>query len=130
MNEFPRAKDGSLTLRSWDLFVVRHQKPSNLAGHFVSFLMFYGGPLLALTTGNHWGWVAFFASGAVGAISHFLTGDGKVNLREATSSPLVVFYVTLLFWKLFRGTYRQDIERANANFRKLQTLQSDRQSKN
>jgi hypothetical protein len=123
MNEFPRAKDGSLTLESWDLFVIRHQKPTNLAGHFVSFLMFYGGPAFALATGSPWGWFVFFASGGVGALSHFLTGDGKVNLREATSSPLVVFYVTRLFWRVFRGTYQQDIQRANENHRRLQAIQ-------
>jgi len=124
MSTFPRAPDGSLTLESWDLFVVRHQKPWNLVGHFVSFLMFYGGPIHALVSGSPYGWLAFFSSGAVGAFSHFVTGDGKVDLREATSSPLVVFYVTLLFWKLLRGTYQEDITRANERLEELRRVQA------
>jgi hypothetical protein len=119
MSEFIRLEDGTLTLNSWDGFVVRHQKPSNLLGHFVSFLMFYGGPLVALLTAKPLWLLLFFASGAVGALSHHLTGDGKINLKEATSSPLVVFYVTVMFARILRGTYREDINRANDRYRRL-----------
>ena len=121
---FPRAKDGSLTLESWELFVLRHQKPWNLVGHFVSFLMFYLGPLHAGVTGTPWGWLLFFASGGVGALSHFLSRDGEVNLREATSSPLVVFYVTVMFWKILRGTYGRDIATANRRYAELQRFRA------
>jgi hypothetical protein len=105
-----------VVLDPWDAFVVRHQKPSNLAGHFVSFVCFYGGPALALGTRNPWWLLPFFASGGIGALSHHLTGDGKVDVREATSSPLVVFFVTRMFWRILRGTYAEDIARANARY--------------
>jgi hypothetical protein len=119
MTSFPRDRNGNPTLESWDLFVVRHQKPSNLAGHFISLLLFYGSPFLALLTSQPIWLVGFFSSGAVGALSHHLTGDGKINLQEATSSPRVVFYVTLLFAKLALGTYQNDIDRANARYQEL-----------
>lgn len=122
MSEFVRLRDGTLTLNAWDGFVVRHQKPSNLAGHFVSFLLFYGGPMAALLSWQPLWLGLFFASGAVGALSHHLSGDGKVNLREATSSPLVVFYVTVMLWRIARGTYRDDIALANARYAKLLSL--------
>lgn len=122
MTSFPRDRNGNPTLESWDLFVVRHQKPSNLAGHFVSLLLFYGSPLLALLTSQPIWLVGFFSSGAVGALSHHLTGDGKINLKEATSSPRVVFYVTVLFVKLALGTYKNDIDRANARYQELLRL--------
>jgi hypothetical protein len=122
MTSFPRDRNGKPTLESWDLFVVRHQKPSNLAGHFISFLLFYGSPLLALLTSQPMWLVGFFISGGVGALSHHFTGDGKVNLHEATSSPRVVFYVTILFAKLALGTYQNDIDRANARYQELLRL--------
>ncbi|MEN8761980.1 MAG: hypothetical protein ABF290_06050 [Thiogranum sp.] len=122
MTSFPRDRNGNPTLESWDLFVVRHQKPSNLVGHFVSLLLFYGSPLLALLTSQPIWLVGFFSSGAVGALSHHLTGDGKINLKEATSSPRVVFYVTVLFVKLALGTYQNDIDRANARYQELLRL--------
>ena len=113
-----------VVLDAWDAFVVRHQKPSNLAGHFVSFVCFYGGPVLALATWNPWWLLPFFASGGIGALSHFLTGDGRVDVREATSSPLVVFFVTRMFWRLLRGTYAADIARANARYAEALALRA------
>jgi hypothetical protein len=119
MTSFPRDRNGNPTLESWDLYVIRHQKPSNLAGHFISLLLFCGSPLLALLTSQPMWLVGFFISGGVGALSHHLTGDGKVNLQEATSSPRVVFYVTIMFAKLALGTYQNDIDRANARYQEL-----------
>ena len=105
-----------VVLDPWDAFVVRHQKPANLVGHFLSFVCFYGGPALALATWNPWWLLAFLASGGIGALSHHLTGDGRVDVREATSSPLVVFFVTRMFWRILRGAYADDIARANARY--------------
>jgi hypothetical protein len=105
-----------VVLDDWDAFVVRHQKPSNLVGHFVSFLCFYGGPALALGKRNPWWLLLFFLSGGIGALSHFLTGDGRVDVREATSRPLVVFFVTRMFWRILRGTYADDVVRANERY--------------
>lgn len=122
MTSFPRDRNGNPTLESWDLFVVRHQKPSNLAGHFISLLLFYGSPLLALLPSQPIWLVGFFISGGVGALSHHLTGDGKVKFQEATSSPRVVFYVTIMFAKIVRGTYQNDIDRANARCQQLLRL--------
>lgn len=80
--------------------------------------MFYGGPIFALGTGHWWGWLAFFSSGAVGALSHALPGDGRVDVRESTSSPRVVFYVTVMFWHIARG---QDIAAANTRYAQIKT---------
>lgn len=101
-------------LTPWELFVLRHRKPLNLWIHAVSFGMFYGGPVAALISRNPWWLVLFAASGSVGAFGHWVSGDGGVNVREATSSPLVVFYVTRMFWRMARGRYGADIAAAEA----------------
>lgn len=101
-------------LTPWDVFVLRHRKPANLAIHAVSFAMFYGGPLAALGAGD-WRWMGLFlGSGLVGAFGHWVTGDGGVSVKEASSSPLVVFYVTRMFLRMAQGRYGADIEAAVA----------------
>lgn len=117
-------KDGKPTLSEWDIFVLRHQKTTNLWGHFISFIMFYGGPIVALWTQEVLWLIPFFLSGAMGALSHFLSGDSGVNLKEATSSPRVVFYVTIMFYKIALGQYANDIEAANERYAKLVSGQS------
>ena len=56
----------------------------------------------------------FLGSGLVGAFGHWATGDGGVSVKEASSSPLVVFYVTRMFLRMARGRYGADIEAAVA----------------
>ncbi|MSQ03056.1 MAG: hypothetical protein EXR71_14405 [Myxococcales bacterium] len=101
-------------LTPWDLFVLRHRRPLNLWIHAVSFGMFYGGPLAAVATRNPWWIVLFLASGGVGAFGHWVSRDGGVSVREATSSPWVVFYVTRMFYRIALGRYRGDIAAADA----------------
>ena len=121
-SEFIRDKEGNLTLSSWDLFVLRHNKPLNLQIHFVAFLMFYGGPVAALITWDPWWLVAYVLSGPLGAFAHYISGDGGVNLREATSSPLVVFYVTIMFFKIACRTYAAEVSAARERYERLKAL--------
>lgn len=103
-------------LDSWDLFVLRHQSRGNLVVHFVSWLMFFFGPVLALVTWNPWWLIAFLASGLVGAGGHYAFKDSGVSLKEATSSPAVPLYVTVMFYKLARRRYWDDVAAAQAKF--------------
>jgi len=99
-------------ITSWDLFVLRHAKRGNLILHFVSWLMFFGGPLLALLSWNAWWLTLFLASGAVGAAGHYVFKDSGVSLREATSTPGVPLYVSRMFVLIARGEYAEEVRRA------------------
>lgn len=106
-------------MNSWDLFVLRHRDPVNHVIHFISFLLFCFSPLFAWIFWNPWILIGFFISGIVGAIGHYVTGDGGgVSVREATSTPGVPFYVAIMFYKLFRGTYKNDLAIADQKFAK------------
>lgn len=98
----------SQSLDAWSRFVLRHQKPGNLAFHFVSMLCFYASPLWALVTGNPWHLGLFFASGLIGGLGHYLFDDGRVDWRELTSRPEVPSYVVIMFWRIVRGRYAED----------------------
>jgi hypothetical protein len=106
--------DGSYALTPWDNFVCRHRLPWNVVGHLISFLMFYGGPTLALVRWDARWLILFFTSGVVGAASHWLTGDGAVDTREATSSPQTVLFVNRMFLRIAIGQYSSDIATALA----------------
>ncbi len=99
---------------AWDSFVLRHTKTGNLVVHFISALMFYVAPVIALITWNPWWTVPFFLSGGVGALGHYAFRDAGVSLKEATFTPTVPLFVMIMFYKLARGTYFDDVEAARA----------------
>ena len=99
-------------LSEWDRFILRHQNPGNLFIHFISWLMFFGGPLLAIWKWNFWYLGLFFTSGWMGAFGHFVFKDSGVSLKEATSSAMVPVYVTRMLWSLLKGDYWSQVERA------------------
>ena len=105
-------ENASEDLSSWDLFVLRHRKRGNLVVHFFSFLTYYGS-LFGLIITWHPAWVlGLFLSGMIGAAGHYIYDDGRVKIKEATFDPMVVFYVTIMFYKIFRRRYAEDVAAA------------------
>ncbi len=103
-------------LTAWELFVLRHTKPGNLAVHGASFVLFWVGWLAPLPLGDWRWWLLVPLSGPVGTAGHYLFRDGGVKLKEATVDPLVPLFVTRMFWRLARGAYAQDLARARARY--------------
>ncbi|HVJ92709.1 MAG TPA: hypothetical protein VM580_23070 [Labilithrix sp.] len=99
-------------LTPWDRFVLRHRRPGNLVVHFVSAILFFGSPLAALVFKQPWLLLGFFSSGLLGAAGHHVFADGVVSVREATVATEVPYFVLVMFYKIARGTYATDIERA------------------
>lgn len=117
---FARDRQGNLVLNSWDSFVLGHTHPVNIAGHFISFLMFWGFPTLALVTWNPWWLLAWCASGFVGIFSHYISGEGDVNYVYENTSPFVSMYVSVMFVKILRRTYATDVETARRRLAQLE----------
>jgi hypothetical protein len=101
-------------LTPWERFVLRHTHRGNLALHFVSMLMFFGAPVVALVLWSPWPLLAFMTSGLVGTAGHYLFRDGTVSARESTSQPEVPYYVLRMFWLLARGRYAHEVAAAQA----------------
>lgn len=101
-------------LSPWEEFVLRHRNPVNLWIHFVSWICFMGGPLIALYTRNPWWLAPFFASGAIGTLGHVLSGESDVNYKEATHNRKVPIFVTRVFWLIALRQYKQEVERVEA----------------
>ena len=104
----PQRRDDSL--ENWDLFVLRHQNMKNVAVHFISCMMFWLGPVLAIAVHPLY-WILFFGSGLVGTAGHYFFKDGTVDAREATSSLQVVVFSTLMAAFFITGRYPYEIQR-------------------
>ena len=99
-------------LNGWQAFVLRHKKPTNLVLHFVSAVLFFGSPVgFLLTWDPIWVW-PWFASGFVGTGAHYVTGDGNVTLRQATSSPETIWHNLRMWWRIVSGRYAEDVRDA------------------
>ena len=98
-------------LSPWEEFVLRHRNPVNLWIHFVSWLMFMGGPLTAIYTRNPWWLAPFFASGLVGAAGHAISGESDVSFKEATHSRKVPFFISRVFLMIALRRYPQEVQR-------------------
>jgi NAD(P)-dependent dehydrogenase (short-subunit alcohol dehydrogenase family) len=111
----PHSAPRSGRISDWHAFVLRHKKPANLVLHFASAVMFFGAPLLGLFTGDvRFVWV-WLGSSIVGSSAHYLTRDGVVTVRQATSSPKVVGYNVRMWWRVITGRYADDIRDALAS---------------
>jgi hypothetical protein len=99
-------------LSPWEDFVLRHRNPVNLWIHFVSWLMFMGGPLAAIYTRNPWWLAPFFASGLMGAAGHAISGESDVSFKEATHNRKVPLFITRVFLLIALRRYQQEVQRA------------------
>ena len=119
---FVQDRDGNLVLNPWDSFVLGHTNPVNIAGHFVSFLMFWGCPAMALITWNPWWLLAWCTSGFIGIFSHYISGEGDVKYFYENTSPFVSMYVSVMFYKIACRTYASDISDARGRLAQLEAL--------
>jgi hypothetical protein len=106
------------SLENWDLFVLRHQQLANVLVHFVSFLMFWLGPIFGIFVHPLF-WVMFFTSGMVGVAGHYFLKDGTVDRKEATSSVEVVVFSSLMAVLFVSNSYQHEIERVKNKYRQF-----------
>src|SRR5262249_3954225 len=64
----------------WDIFVLKHQNPYNVALHAFGVVLFYGLLIAALVTQNYWLLLALPSSQLVGLIGHSLFERSAVDL--------------------------------------------------
>lgn len=118
-SDFRPRDEHRIHLTSWDFFCLRHRKTPNLVVHFLTWILYLVSFYFILVH-RQWTWfLGVFASGAIAAPSHYLFDDGGVNLREATWDPLVPFFVTIMFLRMARGLYFEDVEKALAKVEEL-----------
>jgi hypothetical protein len=110
----------------WDIFVLKHQNPYNIALHFLGVIIFYGLLALALIERNLWLLLFLPVSQLVGLVGHLLFERSHIDLRDAVFSVRASRCLNRMFLRIIAGRYREDIRRANQSLREYQLTRANR----
>jgi N-acyl-D-aspartate/D-glutamate deacylase len=93
----------------WDIFVLKHQHPVNIALHIVGISVFYGLLLSTLILQNPWLLLALPLTQMVGLIGHRLFERSHIDRQDAVFSWRASWCLGMLLWRVLRRKYGQDI---------------------
>jgi hypothetical protein len=101
----------------WDIFVLKHRNPANVALHGLGVLIFYGSLAAALLAQSPWWLLGVPVSQASGLLGHVLFERSYVDARDVVFSWRASRALNRLFASVLRGRYRAEIERVEAALR-------------
>jgi N-acyl-D-aspartate/D-glutamate deacylase len=111
----------------WEIFVMKHQHPANLALHFAGVIVFYGLIGLALVTGNWWLLWLLPLSQTVGLAGHYFFERSHIDLQDAVFSVRASRCLNRMFLRLLTGKYADDIKQANDALKAYQRGNDERE---
>ncbi len=103
-----RLEDGPFT-EYWDIFLLKHQHPMNVALHVVGILIFYGLLFSALWFQNSWILLGLPLTQLTGLMGHFLFERSEIELRDAVFSWRASFCLGRMLWRILLGKYKEDV---------------------
>ncbi len=93
----------------WDIFILKHQHPLNIALHIVGIFFFYGLLSAAWTLQNFWLLVALPLTQLIGLSGHFLFERSHIDLQDAVFSWRASFCLGRMLFRVLSGKYGEDI---------------------
>jgi N-acyl-D-aspartate/D-glutamate deacylase len=105
----------------WDIFVLKHRNPYNIALHVLGVIVFYGLLIAALMTRNPWLLLLLPLSQMVGLAGHYFFERSHIDLQDAVFSIRASRCLNRMFFKLITGGYGREIQRRNEALRKYQS---------
>ncbi|WP_254565071.1 DUF962 domain-containing protein [Oscillatoria sp. HE19RPO] len=93
----------------WDIFLLKHQHPMNVALHVVGILIFYGLLFSALWFQNPWILLGLPLTQLTGLMGHFLFERSEIELRDAVFSWRASFCLGRMLWRILLGKYKEDV---------------------
>jgi len=98
----------------WDVFVLKHQHPANVAFHAAGVMIFYGLCIWAWASGQLW-WLALLPlSQLTGLLGHRLFERSHIERRDAVFSLRATRCLNRMFLRLISGRYAGDVRRLRA----------------
>jgi hypothetical protein len=97
----------------WDIFVMKHRNPYNIALHFLGVIVFYAIVAAAIFARNPWLLFLLPLSQIVGLVGHYFFERSHIDLQDAVFSVRASRSLNKMFLRIVTGKYKEDIHRAN-----------------
>lgn len=111
----------------WDIFLLKHQHPINIALHVVGIIFFYSLLFWTWKLQNFWLLLGLPLTQLLGLIGHFLFERSHIELQDAVFSWRASFCLGRMLLRILLGQYRDDIRQRQ---QVLQQYQLKRDSTN
>jgi N-acyl-D-aspartate/D-glutamate deacylase len=112
----------------WDIFVLKHRNPYNIALHACGVIIFYGLLIGALLARNPWLLLLTPLSQLAGLAGHYFFERNHIDLQDAVFSIRASRCLNRMIFKLITGGYGQEIHRRNEALREYQSRGAGAQS--
>jgi N-acyl-D-aspartate/D-glutamate deacylase len=108
----------------WDIFVLKHQHPVNIALHALGVVIFYGLLILAVVLKNYWLLLLLPASQLVGLIGHYFFERSYIDLQDAVFSLRASRCLNRMFVKIISGKYGTEIREKREGLKAYELAQA------
>jgi N-acyl-D-aspartate/D-glutamate deacylase len=105
----------------WDVFVLKHQRPANVACHMAGVVIFYGLLAVAWATGNPWWLCLLPSSQLIGLAGHRLFEQSHIDRRDAVFSLRASRCLNRMFVRVLTGRYFRDVRRLQRQLQDYRT---------
>lgn len=107
----------------WDIFVLKHQHPINIALHIVGILFFYGLLIAAWQLHNGWLLLALPLTQMIGLLGHLCFERSHIDLQDAIFSWRASYCLGRLLIRVLLGKYPKDIQQRQERLQRYQQAQ-------
>ena len=106
----------------WDVFVLKHQHPANVAFHCAGVVMLYGAWVGPFRDRVVWWWITLVPlSQITGVLGHALFERSHIDVRDAVFSWRAIHGLNRMFVAVVSGGYGREIGRGARALRSLFT---------
>lgn len=104
----------------WDIFVLKHQHPINIALHIIGILFFYNLLFIAWKSKHFWLLLGLPLTQLIGLAGHFLFERSHIDLQDAVFSWRASFCLGKMLFRVLFGKYGEDIRQRQEILRQYQ----------
>jgi hypothetical protein len=105
----------------WDIFVLKHQHPINVALHVVGILFFYGLLFLTWKLQNFWLLLGLPLTQLIGLTGHFMFEQSHIDRQDAVFSWRASFCLGRMLLRVVLGKYGEDIRQRQEALQQYQS---------